>query len=214
MEKIKVGIADDHLLFRQGISELLEINEGIEIVFDAENGKVLIDKLASIPTDVILVDLDMPVLNGGQAIEIIKVKYPDVKILALTLHDDDATIASIIGKGANGFMLKDDSIDAVTEAIFNVFEKDFYFTPRIEKVMEKIAEKALKKPIEKGIDFSIREREILKLICHENSTREIACKLNTSIRTVEWHKQNMIEKTNTKTTAGIVFYAVKNGLVS
>ncbi|HRH03458.1 MAG TPA: response regulator transcription factor [Bacteroidia bacterium] len=213
MEKIKIGIADDHLLFRKGIGSILEKNDGLEIVFDAENGKVLIDKLATIPTDVILVDLDMPVLSGGQAIEIIKVKYPKVKILALTLHDHEVIIANIIGKGANGFMLKDDSIEAVIEAIFTVFEKDFYFTPRVQKAIEKIAEKALKKPIEKGIDFSIRELEILKLICHENSTREIACKLNTSIRTVEWHKQNMIEKTNTKTTAGIVFYAVKNGLV-
>jgi two-component system response regulator DegU len=213
MEKIKIGIADDHLLFRKGIGSILEKNDGLEIVFDAENGKVLIDKLASIPTDVILVDLDMPVLNGGQAIEIIKVKYPKVKILALTLHDNEVIIANIIGKGANGFMLKDDSIEAVTEAIFTVFEKDFYFTQRVQKAIEKIAEKSLKKPLEKGIDFSIRELEILKLICHENSTREIACKLNTSIRTVEWHKQNMIEKTNTKTTAGIVFYAVKNGLV-
>lgn len=213
MEKIKIGIADDHLLFRKGIGSILEKNDLLEIVFDAENGKVLIDKLATIPTDVILVDLDMPVLSGGQAIEIIKIKYPKVKILALTLHDNEVIIANIIGKGANGFMLKDDSIEAVTEAIFTVFEKDFYFTPRVQKAIEKIAEKSLKKSLEKGIDFSIRELEILKLICHENSTREIACKLNTSIRTVEWHKQNMIEKTNTKTTAGIVFYAVKNGLV-
>lgn len=214
MRKIKLGIADDHLLFRQGLSELLEMNDGIEIVFDAENGKVLIEKLASIPTDVILVDLDMPVLNGSQAIEIIKAKHPDVKILALTFHDDDRTIASIIGKGANGFMLKEDSINAVTEAIFTVFEKDYYFTPRVEKVMREIAEEAGKRPREITINFTIRELEILKLICHEYSTREIACKLNTGVRTVEWHKQNIIEKTNSKTTAGIVFYAVKNGLVS
>lgn len=214
MSKIRLAIADDHSLFRKGLASLLVNYGDFEIVFDAENGKVLVDNLSEQSVDVVLIDLEMPVMRGEEAIEIIKTRFPTIKVLALTLHDDEVTITKVIGLGANGFLVEDDSIEAVAEAANTVIEKDYYFTQRVVKAIEKMAERAALKPKAFLIEFTKREIEIVELICHSYSTKEIACKLNTSIRTVEWHKQNVIQRTDSKNTAGLVFYAAKNGLVN
>lgn len=214
MEKIRIAVVDDHNLFRKGIIALLAQKNEFIVSFEAENGKVLIENLIKTPVDVILLDLDMPTMTGYEAIEIVKDKFPEIKVLVLTLHDDDVTIAKMIGKGANGFLAKDDSIDLVIKAIETVFEKDYFFTQKIIKVMEKMGDKS--KPqssSDKTITFTHREKEIIILICKEYSTKEIACKLNTSVRTVDWHRKNMYVKTNTKNSAGIVFFAVINRLI-
>lgn len=215
MEKIRIAIADNHNLFRKGMISVIEKNENFLVVVEAENGKVLIEKLSLFNANVILLDLEMPVMSGYEAIEIIKVKFPDAKILILSMHDDDVIIASMINKGANGFLIKDDSFENVFEAIVTVVEKDFFFTPKIIEALEKFRERAnFKNKNNTVVEFTNREKEILNLICHEYSTREIACKLNTSIRTVDWHRKNIFIKTNSKNSAGMVFYAVKNGLVN
>lgn len=215
MKKIRIAIADNHNLFRKGMISVLEKNEEFSVVVEAENGKLLIENLCSNPVDVILLDLEMPVMSGFEAIEIIKVKFPEVKVLILSMHEDDVTIASMIDRGANGFLIKNDSFELVFEAIVTVVEKDYYFTPQIILAIEKFREKSnLKIKTIPVVEFTIRERQILKLICNEYSTREIACKLNTSIRTVDWHRKNIFIKTNSKNSAGMVFYAVKNGLVN
>ncbi len=214
MEKIKIAIAENHTLFREGIISMLEKREEFLVVVEAENGKVLIEKLYTNPVDIILLDLEMPIMGGFEAIEIVKEKFPEVKVLILTMHDDDGTIARMIERGANGFLIKDDSFELVFEAIVTVIEKDYYFTPRIILAIEKFRERAsFQGRITTIVEFTKREREILNLICHEYSTREIACKLNTSIRTVDWHRKNIFLKTNSKNSAGMVFYAVKNGLI-
>lgn len=214
MEKIRIAIAENHNLFRQGIISMLEKNEEFMVLVEAENGKTLIEKLSSEPVDVILLDLEMPVMSGFEAIDIIKVKFPEIKILILSMYEDDTTIASMIDKGANGFLIKNDSIELVYEAIATVVEKDFFFTPQIKSAIKKYRDRvSYIKRTATIAEFTIREREIINLICREYSTKEIACKLNTSIRTVDWHRKNMFLKTNSKNSAGMVFYAVKNGLV-
>ncbi len=215
MEKIKIAVVDDHNLFRKGIISLLGQSDALEIAFEAENGSILLEKLAKNPVDVILLDLDMPVMSGREALEIIKEKLPEIKVIVLTLHDDEVTIAKMIEMGANGFLAKDDSIDLVLKAILMVFEKDYFFTKRVLKVIGNSAKKAQNKSVVKPeIAFSKREEEIIKLICQEYSAKEIACKLNTSARTVEWHRKNMYSQTNTKNTAGVVYYAVKTRIVN
>lgn len=139
MQRIKVAIADDHHIFRKGFMSLVEKKQLFEFVHDSENGQMLIDNLTKTLVDVVLVDLEMPVMNGNVAIDLIKLKFPHVKILAFRMHDDEAIIARIIEKGANGFLVKDDPLEVVVEAIITVYEKDFYFTPRVRKAMEKIA---------------------------------------------------------------------------
>ncbi len=214
MEKIKIAVTDNHNLFRKGIISVLERNEEFSIVIEAENGQDLIEKLCTKPVDVILLDLEMPIMNGFEAIDIIKVKFPEVKVLILSMHEDDLTIASLIEKGANGFLMKDDSFELVFEAIVTVVERDYYFAPKILLAIEKFRERAkFKIKTNSEVELSVREREVLSLICLEYSSREIACKLNTSIRTVDWHKKNIFLKTNSKNSAGMVFYAVKHGLV-
>ncbi len=214
MEKIRIAIADNHNLFREGIISMLEKREELLVVVEAENGKVLIEKLCTNPVNVILLDLEMPIMSGFEAIEIIKQKFPDVKVLILSMHVDDGTIAHMIEKGANGFLAKDDSFELVFKSIITVVEKDYYFTPKIVLAIEKSREReSYLGRVNQIVEFTKREKEILNLICHEYSTREIACKLNTSIRTVDWHRKNIFLKTNSKNSAGMVFYAVKNGLV-
>ena len=135
MSKIRLAIADDHSLFRKGLASLLVNYGDFEIVFDAENGKVLVDNLSEQSVDVVLIDLEMPVMRGEEAIEIIKTRFPTIKVLALTLHDDEVTITKVIGLGANGFLVEDDSIEAVAEAANTVIEKDYYFTQRVVKAI-------------------------------------------------------------------------------
>lgn len=214
MEKIKIAVVDDHNLFRKGLISLLEMREEFSISFEAENGKVLLQKLAQHPTDVILLDIDMPVMNGYEALEMIRLKFPEVKILVLTFHDDDISIVRSYEKGANGFLVKDDSIDLMEKAILDVFEKDFFSTKKILQAFAKYEGKLLFYDKGKAVPkFTQKEIEILSLICHEYSAKEIANKIGLSPRTVEWHRINIIKKTHSKSTAGIVFYAVKNHLV-
>lgn len=215
MKKIRIALADDQHLFRKGLRSLLNEEDSFNIVIEAENGRVLIDKLKTIKADVLLLDLEMPVMSGTEALDIIKIRFPELKVLILTMHDDEAFITELIGKGVNGFLIKDNSIDTLVDAIFAVHEKDYYFTPRVTAVMANATNKSTLKPrTASTIDFTKREIEILCLICHEFSNREIAAKLNLGERTVEWHRSNIILKTNSKNTAGIVFYAFKNGLIN
>lgn len=213
MNKINLAIADDHSLFREGISALLNQENLFSIVLEAENGYTLIQGLGVVPVDVLLLDVSMPVLSGKEAIVIIKEKYPNIKILVLTMYDDEATIYEMINKGANGFLMKDDSLEAIIEAIQTVYSKDYYFTQRVLKVMENIRERRNVKSAEIPLGLTDKELEILNYLCHEYSSKEIAVKLGVSERTIEWHRKNIMQKTNTKNIAGVVFYAVKNGLV-
>jgi DNA-binding NarL/FixJ family response regulator len=156
----------------------------------------------------------MPVMNGYDALEVVKLKFPEIKVIALTMYDDDIVISRIIEKGANGFLEKSDSINLVIEAIESVLEKDYYFTEKVTNALARIAKNGIdKSTTTSDIAFTPREIEILNLICREYSAKEIACKINTSARTVEWHRNNILHKTKSKNTAGIVFFAVKNRLV-
>lgn len=214
MEKIKIAVVDNHNLFRKGLIMVLETIDEFSISFEAENGKILIQKLAQFPTDVILLDIDMPVMNGYEALDIIKVKFPEVKILAITMHTNDIIIAHIIEKGANGFLEKDVSVDILQEAIFTVVEKDYFFTKQTRLALEKFKGNLNFKDFAHSLpNLTQRELEVLHLICHDYSSKEIASKLNSSPRTIEFHRNNIIKKTHSKSTAGIVFYAVKNHLV-
>jgi len=214
IETFKIAVVDDQHLFRKGIISLLEEFEELKIIMEAANGKELISALKKEQPDVILMDLEMPVMDGIETTEYVRKKYPEVKIIILTMHDDDSFISHLIEKGANGFLLKDSNIETVVDAIYAVIKNGFHFTDRVSKAMVKGLVKSQKiKPSFNTVNLTNKEIEVLKFICKEYTTKEIGEKLGVSTRTVEGHRDNVLHKTGARNTVGIVMYAVKNNLI-
>ena len=211
MKPIKIAIADDHQLFREGLRFILETNSSFRVIIDASNGLELINALESQTPDAILMDLKMPVLDGVETIKEIKLRYPAIKIIVLTMHHEEEYILQLLDLGANGYLLKNTSSQEVFTAIKNVITKDYYFTDYVTTVMlRRIKNQVKPTNLENGHPaLTKREQEILKLICQEFTTSEIAEKLFISDRTVESHRKSLLEKLNSKNTAGLVFRALK-----
>jgi DNA-binding NarL/FixJ family response regulator len=216
-KKIKVGIADDHQLFRQGMTSLLGEFEGLTVMFQASNGQEIIDQLCDVKVqpDVILIDLKMPVLDGIEATQIIRKKYTHIKIIVITMYSEEEMITYMIENGANGFLQKNEDIEKVVDAIFSVHENGYYFNDQVSKAMIKKMVKCQKiKPhFLKDVSLSEIELEIVKLICRENTNREVATKLSLSTRTVDHHRERILKKIGARNIAGIVMYAVKAGII-
>lgn len=214
MKKIKLAVVDDQLLFRRGIISLIKEFEEIEVVIEAGNGKELIEAIKKRKPHIVLLDLQMPVMDGIETTAYLSEKYPDIKILILTMHDDDEFILHLIEKGANGFLLKNNSIDIVIDAIYSIVENGYYFNDRISKTMIKGLVRSKKiKPVFQSVSLSDREIEVIILICKEYTNKEISERLCISIRTVENHRDKILEKTGARNTAGIVMFALKNNLL-
>jgi len=214
MKKIKLAVVDDQLLFRQGLIALLKDNEELEIVIEASNGKELLEQLKKKKVDIIITDLEMPEMDGIEATEHVRNKYPDVKILALTMHNDDSFVIHLIEKGANGFLLKDYDIELIIDAIYAVTETGYYFNDRVSKAMVKGLIKSKKiLPKFNQMRLTDREIEVIRLICKEYTNKEIATKLYVSPRTVDGHRERIMQKIAAKNVAGIIMYAVKHHLI-
>ncbi|HWY38712.1 MAG TPA: response regulator transcription factor [Bacteroidia bacterium] len=210
----KIAVVDDQKLFRQGIISLLEEFEELKVVIEAENGKELANAMKKNLPDVILLDLEMPVMDGIETTSYVRKKYPDVKIVILTMHDDDAFISHLIEKGANGFLVKDSNIEMVVDAIYSVVHTGFHFSDRVSKAMVKGLIKSQKiKPSFNMANLTKKEIEVLLLICKEHTNKEISEMLGVSTRTIDGHRDNILQKTKARNTAGIVMFAVKNGLL-
>ena len=213
-KKINVIITDDHKLFRKGIIALLEDFDFIGETREASNGAELLDLLAKIKTlpDVILLDLTMPVMDGVEAHKKISKLYPEIKVIILTMEDDEQYILHLISEGVNGYLLKNADPDEMERAILKVVEKGFYFSENISTLVVKGMVKKDMSEALPNLDFNERELQILELICKEFTAGEIAEKLNLSVRTVEGYRQKIIEKAGVKNVAGLVIFAVKNNL--
>ena len=210
----KVAVVDDQQLFRKGIIGLLEEFPELKVIIEAENGKGLMCALKDERPDVILLDLEMPVMDGIETTEAVRKKYPKIKIIIITMHDDDSFISHLIEKGANGFLLKDSSIETVVEAIHTVIKTGFHFNERVSKAMVTGLVKNNKiKPSFNNANLSEKEIEVIQLICKEYTTKEIAEKMLVSSRTVEGYRDSILHKTGARNTVGVVMYAVKNNLL-
>lgn len=216
MEIIKVAIADDHLLFREGLRFILETQSNFKIVADVSNGAELVESLKTEIPDVVLIDLKMPVIDGVEAIRQIKQSHPAIRIIVLTMHHDESMILHLLDIGANGYLLKNTSSKEVVNAIEDVIRKDYYFTDYVTSVMLKGIKKQVKPSpvLQEAFSLSKREEEVLQLICKELTTAEIAEKLFLSDRTVESHRKSLLEKLNAKNTAGLVIKAIKLQIVT
>ncbi|QSB28216.1 response regulator transcription factor [Flavobacterium sp. CLA17] len=210
---IKIALVDDEILFRKGISFLLQREENIEIIFEASNGEELISRLEDneIKPDIIIMDLKMPVLNGVEATKIIRKIYPDIKIIALTSYDTKSFVANMIQVGAVAYLIKNTTPKDLIHTINEVSRKGFYYSQTVLKTIQDtiISSKNNKCNLETGF-LSPREIEILQLICQQKTTSEIADQLFLSPRTVEGHRNNLLLKTESRNIAGLVVYAIQN----
>jgi two-component system response regulator DegU len=211
MKNIKIAVADDHILFRQGISGLLNEQEGLKVIFEATNGQELLEILEKKIPDVILMDIQMPVMDGIKATKLVSVLYPEVKIIVITMHENEQMACHLLENGASGFLAKNTDIEIVIHAIFEVMKRGYYMSEEISQALLKARKKIIAFDDNK---LSDREIEIVKLICKQQSNAEIAEELDLSPRTVETHKKNILKKTQSKNTAGIVLYAINNNLIS
>jgi len=216
MNKIKLVIADDHNLFRKGMAAMLNQIKDFELIGEAANGKELLDLLAKVKPDIALLDLQMPVMDGVEATEQIQVLFPHLKVIIVSMHDEDRFIIHLLEKGVNGYLLKDAEPGEVENAIRRVMTDGYYYSDFVSKALHRkvITRAAPPVPLfNSKIHISPREVEVLQQLCEGLSTIEISEKLFVSPRTVEGHRLRLLEKTGTKNTAGLVAYAFKNDLL-
>jgi two-component system, NarL family, response regulator DegU len=221
MRNIKLALCDDHNLFRLGMASILTQVAGFDLVLEAANGQDLLDNIARKTPDLVLLDLQMPVLDGIATADLLREHHPRVKIIVLTMHDEDRMMLHLLEKGVSGYLLKDAEPDEVEHAIRKVMDEGIYLSDRVSKALHrKITHQAEppKTPGSNGtygikLDLTEREREVLHLICEGLPTAEIAEKLFLSPRTIEGHRLRLLEKTGTKNTAGLVAFAFRNGLI-
>ncbi|MEM9920608.1 MAG: response regulator transcription factor [Bacteroidota bacterium] len=217
MAKIKLIIADDQVLFLNGLRLLINTFETIELVAEAKNGQELLDLIPLHQPDVILVDLKMPIMNGIEATSIIKDKYPDIKVLLLSMYNDESIINHVMKNGANGYLLKNEEPHILREAIETVVAKGFYFNEYVSKALLKdVRQPSVQSKINRlghELKLTRREVEILKLICQQYTSNEIAEQLYLSVRTVEGHRKRLLDKTGVRNIVGLVLFAVKHQFV-
>lgn len=211
---IKILIADDHQLFREGLINLLSDTKEIEIVAHAENGKDAVDKALIHQPDIVIMDIGMPILSGIEATAFLKNSMPNIKIIALSMHADKQYIRGMLEAGASGYMFKNCTYHELIVAIHAVYAGDKYFSKEITNIIIHDYLGKETKIIDKDPKLSVRESEILKLFAEGKSSREISEELFISIKTVGTHKQNILEKLELKTITELVKYALKKGIIS
>jgi len=215
MKQLKVYIADDHTLFRKAMVNLLRSFERITDVKDAENGKELLTLIKYEIPDVVIVDLQMPVMDGTETSTIILQKYPDVKVIILTMHDSNKFILHMMDLGVHAFLLKNTEPDELEKAIYAVADKDFYHNDLVVAVLRKnVNERKMgQRPNFQHPELTEREKEILLLICQELTMKEIGQRLFLSENTVRNHRVNIMEKVGVNNIVGLVKYAYEVGVV-
>jgi len=212
--KIKVLLADDHKIFRDGLRTLIE-KEGMEVVGEAENGRKTIKLAEKLMPNMIIMDVSMPDMNGIEATRKIKASMPDVKVIALSMHSDRRFVLGMLEAGASGYLLKDCAFGELANAINQVSTGNTYLSPKIADVVVKgYLNKTTDAAVNGGAVLTSREREILQLIAEGLTAKEIAAHVFLSIKTIETHRRNITQKLNMKSTADLTKYAIREGLVS
>lgn len=209
---LKIAIADDHQMFREGFKVLLKNQEELVLVGEAENGKELIELVEKEMPQVVFVDIKMPVMDGIEACKKLKIKFPDLHIIALSSYNDDNLIVDMLEAGAKGYLLKNTTRQELLEAAMTVYEGSVYYSATTSEKLTRLIGKSKFNPYPaapKDI-FSKREKDILLLMCKQFTSREIAREFGLSIRTVESHRVHIMEKTGAKNSVGIVIYAIKH----
>jgi DNA-binding NarL/FixJ family response regulator len=215
IEMIKVAIADDHKIFRDGIKMALSGKEYLKIIWEAEDGKDLIHKMKIKLPDVLLMDIRMPEMDGINAISLLRKEYEEVRIIVLTMYDDQEMISKMMEMGANAYLTKTTDPDEIYNAILTCMNDDFYFNDLLNKaVLMKLQQKKTTRQFYPNpVKFNEKEISILKLIAQDKTTEEISKEVFLSPRTIETIRQNMKTKVGAKTIAGLVMYGMRNKLI-
>lgn len=215
MSHITYAIADDHEVFRKGLQLVLRDDDRLKFLFEAENGFALMKLLEQKQPDVMLLDLKMPVMDGFAAAREIRRLYPVMKTLILTMYDEEHLIVHMLEAGANGYLLKNADPEEIRKAIATVMENDYYFNDLVSGAMLKnLVQKNIAVPqFRSSVVLTEKELKVLELICQECTSAEIGEKVFLSPRTVEGIRAGIMEKIGARNIAGLVMYAVKNGIV-
>lgn len=211
---IKIVIADDHEIFREGFKLLLKNQQEVQLVGEADNGRELLAVAAQQQPDIVITDIKMPLMDGIEACKAIKAKHPDMQVIALSMFNEDNLIVDMLEAGARGYLLKNTNKHELLQAVRAVYDGSTYYCMATSgKLTRMIAESKFNpyrnQPVKK---FTPREMEIIKLMCEQHTNKEIATLLRLSIRTVESHREKIQEKTGARNSIGIVIYAIKNDL--
>ena len=212
--KISVMICDDHTLFREGIKAILRTEESYEIVGEANDGRLAVDKVKELRPDVVLMDIAMPDLSGFEATRRVRETEPNVKVLMLTMHDDEELVARCLEAGAAGYIMKDAPASQLLYAIETVHKGERYLSPTVLRKVVAGYMRNSQRPMTSYDRLSGREREILKLLAEGLSVKEIAARLNLSVKTVDVHKYNLMKKIDVHDRAELIKYAIQKRLIS
>jgi DNA-binding NarL/FixJ family response regulator len=211
---VRVVLADDHEIFRDGFRVMLKKQPGVELAGEAADGEELIKLVEELQPDVVVTDIKMPRLDGIKATKIITKKYPHIGIIALSMFDEENLIIDMLEAGAKGYLLKNAHKDEIIAAVETVYRKQTYYCKHTSRKLTKMIAESSFNPNRRPHKPEFTEREILvmQFICQELSSREIAVQLDLSVRTIEKFRENIQEKINARNTAGIVVYAIKNSI--
>ncbi len=215
MEQIKVAIADDHQIFRKGVILSMRPYTNIKFTIEAENGEDLIAKIKNNEPDVVLCDLKMPIKDGIDTTKQITRDFPKIRVIILTMYEDERFVGHLMDCGAAGYLLKSTEPGEIKRAVIDVMRTGFYLNPFVNKVLIKknYSKQKFNPSLTTEIVISEREKEVLTLVCMEYTAVEIAQKMDISARTVEAIKDRLMERFGVKNSVGLVFYAMKNQLI-
>lgn len=215
MENVKILLADDHKIVRYGIKLMLQSQAGINVVDEAGNGLEVLNKLEVNIVDLVIMDINMPEMDGIKATKEIREKYPETKVLALSMSNDELHIRQMIQAGASGYIMKSAGRSELKSAITSIMEGKHYFSDEAtQSIMMDLVKGKNKSKTPEIVHITDRELEILELIVKEHTNQEIAKKLFISSRTVDAHRRNLLQKTGARNTAGLVKYAFQHNLIS
>ncbi|HYJ62563.1 MAG TPA: response regulator transcription factor [Parafilimonas sp.] len=214
MKPITIVIADDYKIYRDGLKLCLSADNNLQILFEADNGEELMEALKTQQPEIIIMDLNMPLMDGMEATKQIRKKYEQIKILVITMYDNDKFIINLMENGAHGYLLKNAEPKEIIKAIYALHENGYYFNDLVNKALLKklVMKNNLKPSFNHNIELTEREQEVLKMICEEKTAVEIGKEIFLSPRSVEGIRTRLIEKVGVRNTAGLVMFAVKNGL--
>lgn len=216
MKKLRILLADDHIVMRTGLRALLERQPNLEVVGESENGRETVALAASLRPDVVVMDVGMPVLNGIEATQMIVTQCPTIAVVILSMHADESYVMRALKAGARGYLLKDSAAADLIGAIQAISQGKSFFSPKVSRILAEDYVRVLK---QKGaVDtydlLTSREREILQLLAEGKANKEVATALNISPYTVETHRSHILQKLNLHNSAELVLYAVRKGIIS
>ena len=215
LNQVRVAIADDHKIFRKGVILSMRQYSNIKFVMEAENGEDLVQKIPEFMPDVVLCDLKMPIKDGIDATKIITKNFPQIRVIILTMYEDERFVGHLMDCGAAGYLLKSTDPPEIKKAITDVMRSGFYLNPFVNKVLIKknYSKQKFNPSLTSEVVLSEREKEVLTLVCMEFTASEISLKMDISARTVEAIKDRLMERFGVKNSVGLVFYAMKNQLI-